>query len=108
MKVLEKGKQKKWDGEYRCTGGGNGNRGCESLLLVEEDDVFRTESSALGDTMVYLTFRCPECGSMTDIASQVHLNAVPRQVWDQAPKGVTHPRGGICHPNDRPASRRPC
>ena len=38
MKILEKGPG--WNLKLRCTGKGNGNGGCESLLLVEENDIY--------------------------------------------------------------------
>ena len=69
MKVLEKRrKQTGWAGEYRCTGKGNGNGGCNALLLVEQGDLFQTRSSDYGGGVdYYTTFQCPECRRCTDI-----------------------------------------
>lgn len=67
MKVLRKGRaQKGWAKKYRCTGRGNGEGGCGATLLVEEGDLFETNSSALGEVTRYPTFECP-CGVRTDI-----------------------------------------
>jgi len=44
MKVIQKGRgQKGWAKEFTCTGKGNGDGGCEAVLLVEADDIFRTK-----------------------------------------------------------------
>lgn len=67
MKVLKKGRsQRGWAKEHTCTGGGNGGGGCGAVLLVEESDLFRTESHALHETEAYVTFKCCECGVLTD------------------------------------------
>lgn len=69
MKVVKKGrKQKGWAKEHDCTGNGNGRGGCGAKLLVEQDDVFMTESHHYdGSHEYYHTFQCPECGVLTDI-----------------------------------------
>lgn len=69
MKVIKKGrKQKGWSKEYLCSGKGNGDGGCGATLLVERDDIFATKHEHYdGSTTFYKTFRCPECGVMTDI-----------------------------------------
>lgn len=66
MKVIKPGSQLSWSIEATCTGAGNGRPGCGALLLVEEGDLFRTESNALHETTTYITFRCP-CGRATDL-----------------------------------------
>ncbi len=68
MKVLERGPG--WGIKLRCTGSGNGGGGCESLLLVEENDIYVTANTDYtGDTDYYYTFRCPICQHETDIKS---------------------------------------
>lgn len=68
MKVLKRGrKQKGWTSEFTCTGKGNGGGGCGAKLLVSEDDLYHTFSSALGEVETYTTFRCPCCGVETDV-----------------------------------------
>lgn len=69
MKVLKKGTKKPgWHKELKCTGGGNGGFGCEAILLVEQSDVYRTQSHHYdGSSESYLTFKCPECNRETDI-----------------------------------------
>lgn len=63
MRLLERGNpQKGWAVKKRCTGVGNGNGGCGALLLVEQADVFFTESHARDETTRYATFECSECG----------------------------------------------
>jgi hypothetical protein len=71
MKVLKKGrKQKGWAIEADCTGAGNKGGGCGAKLLIEQADVFRTTSSHYdGSTDYYNTFKCPDCGVLTDIKS---------------------------------------
>ena len=66
MKILEQGLG--WNIKQRCSGKGNGMGGCNSLLLIEENDVYVTSSNdMLGDTDYYYTFCCPICGKETDI-----------------------------------------
>lgn len=68
MKVLEKGRpQKGWATEKVCTGEGNGGVGCGAKLLVEQEDLFKTHSHVRDETTTYITFKCPECGVLTDI-----------------------------------------
>jgi hypothetical protein len=69
MKVIEKGREQKgWASEYRCTGLGNKGGGCNSLLLVEEADLFHTYRSIMGrDEEWYVTFQCSECEVLTDV-----------------------------------------
>jgi hypothetical protein len=71
MKTLEPGRpQKGWAKELVCTGDGNGGGGCGAKLLVEEADVFRTMSNHYdGSTDYYNTFKCCECGVLTDIGN---------------------------------------
>ena len=69
MKVLEKGPG--WSLKLRCTGKGNGDGGCESLLLVEENDIYVTSHTDMaGDTDYYYTISCPVCGKETDISEK--------------------------------------
>lgn len=66
MKVLEKGPG--WNLKLRCTGKGNGDGGCNSLLLVEEEDLYITSHTYIdGETDYYYTFACPVCGAETDV-----------------------------------------
>lgn len=69
MKVVKKGRgQKGWAKEFTCTGAGNGGGGCEAKLLVERGDLFHTYNCWIdGSEEYYVTFRCPECGVLTDI-----------------------------------------
>ena len=69
MKILEKGPG--WNIEQKCTGVGNGGGGCESLLLVEESDIYVTSHTDMaGDTDYYYTICCPVCGKETDISEK--------------------------------------
>lgn len=68
MKVIEPGREQQgWSKQYKCTGEGNKGGGCGAQLLVEQDDVFRTQSHARDETTNYATFRCCLCGVWTDI-----------------------------------------
>ncbi len=70
MKVLKKGRpQKGWSKTLTCTGKGNKGGGCGANLLVEQDDIFRTFSHCRDETTTYYTFKCPDCGVLTDIAN---------------------------------------
>lgn len=83
MKVLEPGRQQQgWATEAKCTGSGNGNGGCGAKLLVDESDLFTTSSQSYGDTSpeVYVTFKCAQCGVLTDITNY------PRAKWGDLPK----------------------
>ncbi len=78
MKVLEKGQG--WSIEQRCTGKGNGDGGCNSLLLIEEDDFYTTFHTDLrGDKDCYYTFHCPVCGKETDIDESLIPTSIKRQ-----------------------------
>lgn len=68
MKVIQKGRpQKGWSKQYDCTGKGNKNGGCGAVLLVEWRDLFVTTSSCAGEVERCLTFKCVECGVLTDV-----------------------------------------
>jgi hypothetical protein len=89
MKVIRKGRpQKGWAKEFTCTGSGNGDGGCDAHLLVEQGDLFRTSSSHYdGTTDHYVTFKCPECGVLTDVEnvpSNVTENLPDKYAWLQA------------------------
>ena len=69
MKVIKKGREQKgWAKTFTCTGSGNNGGGCRAKLLVEHGDLFITGSHHYdGSSDYYTTFKCPECGVMTDI-----------------------------------------
>ena len=88
MKVLQAGRpQQGWSTEAACTGHGNGNGGCGAMLLVEEADLFTTQSHARDETETYTTFECAACKVWTDIAS------VPRSVTARLPLRSPSTRG---------------
>ncbi len=69
MRILEKGPG--WDLKLRCTGKGNGDGGCGSLLLVEENDIYvKPHADYLGDIEYYYAVCCPVCGRETDIPDE--------------------------------------
>ncbi len=66
MKVIEKGEG--WSIEVKCTGKGNGDGGCSSILMVEKDDIrYYTWVAWYGDRECCYTIKCPVCGVETDI-----------------------------------------
>lgn len=71
MKILKPGlspEERKWKIETKCTGAGNGGRGCNALLEVSEDDLFQTASHHYdGSSDYYITFKCAACGTLTDL-----------------------------------------
>jgi hypothetical protein len=81
MKVLAKGTgQKGWAKKHTCTGNGNGEGGCGAKLLVEEGDLFQTQRNCLHETDYFVTFKCPECGVLTDIDNYPgRATELPRQ-----------------------------
>ena len=86
MKVLEKGPG--WSLKLRCTGIGNGGGGCESLLLVDENDIYITSNTDItGDTDYYYTVSCPVCGRETDISEKDIPYRIRRKKLDEH-KGI--------------------
>lgn len=77
MKILEKGIG--WSIEQRCTGRGNGDGGCNSLLLVEREDIYVTSST----DDYYYTFKCPVCNVETDIKSGEVPYSIQREKLEQ-------------------------
>jgi hypothetical protein len=69
MKIIKPGReQKSWAKEFKCTGKGNGNGGCEAILLVEKADLFYTqEFEREGGGSKHTGFECPQCHVLTDI-----------------------------------------
>jgi len=77
VKILEPGRaQQGWSVETSCTGDGNGGGGCGARLLVEQPDLYLTQSHARDETDTFVTFECAACGVETD------LKDVPRNVMD--------------------------
>lgn len=73
MKIIEKSERKIWTKQLRCTGFGNGEMGCGSLLEVEHTDLFRTTSHHYdGSSEDYVTWECPICGEWTDLSAHIH------------------------------------
>lgn len=64
MKMLENEKPRSWEIEKKCTGYGFKEKGCGARLLISESDII-TEISGFQD--IYFSFKCPCCGSFTDI-----------------------------------------
>ncbi len=88
MKILKPGREPKaWSAEVICTGAGNRGGGCFATLLIEQDDIFRTESTARDETTVYATFKCGACGCWTDIARK-SLPFAPREQTPADKAGV--------------------
>lgn len=98
METLKKGTgQKGWSVVTTCSGRGNGDGGCGAQLRVDEDDLFRTESHARDETTEYTTFRCQECGTLTDlqkVPSNVSRNLPYVSKWCEA-RGLTWKDGKI-------------
>lgn len=89
MKTLEKGRpQKGWAKEFTCTGKGNEDGGCGAKLLVEQGDLYRTQSSCRDETNRYYTFQCQECGVETDLPESERITfGVPTKADWLARKG---------------------
>lgn len=92
MKVIKKGRpQKGWSKKYTCTGKGNNGGGCGAKLLVEAGDLFQTASHHYdGSSESYVTFKCPECGVLTDISDSDIPSGL---VLPKKPPSDVKPRG---------------
>lgn len=80
MKILTSN----WEIKQTCTGFGNGNLGCGANLLVDEEDIFVTflDDYRTPQTEYFYTFKCPVCGRLTDIPSEL----LPKDVKEKAMK----------------------
>jgi hypothetical protein len=88
MQVIKKGRaQNGWSKECVCTGCGNNGGGCDAVLLVEFNDLFITSRADYdGDYDTYVTFKCPECGVLTDIPDSetpIRSNIPSKWEWEQ-------------------------
>lgn len=83
MKVVKKGRsQKGWAKKFKCTGSGNGMGGCGATLLVEQPDVFLTHHHLYDGTHdVFQTFKCIECGVLTDIKEILPFTPPDQKQW---------------------------
>ena len=85
MRVIAKGREQKgWTVGAQCTGGGNGGGGCGAQLLVEESDLYQTQSQALHETTYHVTFKCVDCGVETD------LHNVPHHIQRKLPSKIEY------------------
>ena len=87
MKVLKPGDgRKEWSFKTKCTGHGNEGGGCKAVLLIGLSDLFHTHSSHYdGSNEIYTTFKCVECGVLTDlpVGTQVPGDDLPDQAaWE--------------------------
>lgn len=93
MKILKESKPPEWSKEYSCTGDGNGNKGCGSLLLVSKSDLFQTCHQSYGDSSpdYFVTFKCPVCKELTDIDDSPFRGFnLPKQYGIRFPEGRRH------------------
>lgn len=70
MKVLARSDfESSWFGQFRCTGEGNMNEGCNSLLEVEYSDLryFPEKNYSWRVQPAAVCFKCPCCGNLTDL-----------------------------------------
>ena len=93
MKVLKKGEPKEWSVKVKCTGFGNNRYGCGAELEVVKKDIYLTYSEHYwGETDIFYTITCPECGKETDIPDSkipYYLKGVfpSKAAWQKAAKG---------------------
>jgi len=90
MKIITKNKP--WSMQVNCTGNGNdfdnaqkGSLPCNTTLEINGDDLFQTRSyCGLDDETTYhITFKCPCCGSFTDLTRE-QMQSLPRSVYEYA------------------------
>jgi len=74
MKVIEEGYVR----QFRCSGYGNGDRGCGALLEVDHNDLryFGEQEYPWRIAEEAVLFKCPCCGALTDI---------DKKYWPQDP-----------------------
>ena len=81
MEKLEKVNTKGWETKQRCTGKGNGERGCGEQILVTKDDIDVTSRGYYKSCKeYYYTFRCPKCGRNTNISGKY----IPEDIKNRA------------------------
>jgi len=82
----------------RCTGKGNGDGGCDSLLLVSKNDLYFDRSVCDGNSTKYIfAFQCPLCGLWTEIDD----NKIPYNIK----KELLFDDNGAYKPNIRKKTR---
>lgn len=72
MKIINQTQPFGWVKEMTCTGHGNGNKGCGSVLEVNRDDLrfFKGVSGdSWGSSDPAVMFKCMVCGDVTDVKS---------------------------------------
>ena len=69
-----------WEIEVLCTGQENDNNGCESSLVINENDIFVTAHFDSMCEEFFYTFQCPRCGKLTDVPK----NEIPRAIRKKA------------------------
>lgn len=70
MKVIVPPKNgRSWSIKATCTGFGNEGKGCGAVLEVEREDLryYKGSDSDWGDSEPAVSFKCPCCGTVTDI-----------------------------------------
>lgn len=89
METLKPGRGKRgWSTTAECSGKGNGSDGCGATLRVDQEDLFTTEVPH--DARQYVTFKCHECGALTDlgdtyrcdIPDDIVIKLPPQHEWE--------------------------
>lgn len=81
MEGIEKSNPNSWKIKCKCTGKGNGNRGCGERILVTKDDIFVTSRGYYKCSReYYYTFKCPKCDRNTNIPGE----NIPEVIKDKA------------------------
>ena len=96
MKLIKKGRsQKQWSSEFTCTGKGNDGGGCGAILLVSVGDLFKQYHGCYDGSIVvdtYISFKCSECGVITDIWKSGEPSILTGDNFDsipsKAPNGI--------------------
>lgn len=93
MKTLKKGhKQKSWSKKYKCTGRGHDGGGCNTILLIEEKDLFVTSVQVSYDDLDYfVTFKCSACGTFNNIGGYPYIANLPTyESWQRKQRTAKH------------------
>lgn len=81
MGILENDNEKGWEIKQKCTGKGNGDRGCKEQIIVTKDDIYVTSRGYYKSSReYYYTFRCPKCGRNTNVSE----SKIPKDIRDKA------------------------
>lgn len=89
IRVLKEGDMTRTYFQFTCTGEGNCGGGCESVLKVPRDRLFRMSSVVgYGKKQFYTTFECPVCFTFTDVQYQDNIQNNYKKMKESAQHAI--------------------